>query len=261
MKWYHFGLIFLIFFGGLCIIEQQEELTARILENSSTVEQDCLVAAVNAATQIYFDRKGKEGENKLLQDTERIFFQTLSFLHTKNTDETGIDVQQNMVPILAVLDEDGYYIYSMMEGNDDGWSMKMDYMENGEIPPAFFETIQNAVMHFAEKNGKVNYLVQVQKGQAGTWEKVLSRGCVFAVYVPKMALLSEKEKNRVLYAASKMVEETYYVTSDMNCHLAFCEKLKEGNVVAEYGTVRKAAGFGAVPCPSCLAWDAWTENP
>ena len=111
MKWYHFGLIFLLVFGGLFILEQQEEITTRLWENSCQVEYDCLVAAVNAATQVYFEGKGTEAEERLLEKTAEAFFQTLSFLHEKNPDEAGRMKQKEMVPVMAVFDEEGFFLY------------------------------------------------------------------------------------------------------------------------------------------------------
>lgn len=258
MKLYHFSLIFLVFFGGLIVMEQKDELTTRLREGTQRVEYDCLVAAVNAAAGCYFSMEGKmegkEGKEILLKNTETVFFQTLSVLHEKNADETGIEAMQTTIPLLAVFGEDVFYIYQNGSGGKLGWS-EYAYEADGRIPEKFFLLAGEAVDESRKQFGITRSKSEVSEYFAGIWEKELSRDCVFAIYVPEGVKLSEKEDEVFLYAAAKYVAETYLVTQDMYCHLPSCASAIEKKVVSVFGTQKEAAKYGAEPCPFCLLWE------
>lgn len=255
MKWYHFGLIFLLVFGGLFILEQQEEITTRLWENSCQVEYDCLVAAVNAATQVYFEGKGTEAEERLLEKTAEAFFQTLSFLHEKNPDEAGRMKQKEMVPVMAVFDEEGFFLYRRESGTVYGWSARYDYLSGGEIPEEFFHMTGELIAQNIASAGDKRKL-KFSRGFEGTWEKALSPGCVFAAYVPEAVELSRNGRKNVIYAASKISKERFLVTKDMVCHLVGCEGISPEDVLTEFLSQKAAASYGATPCEFCLLWES-----
>lgn len=234
-------------------MEQKDELTTRLREGTQRVEYDCLVAAVNAATSCYFSMEGKAEKEILLKDTETVFFQTLSVLHEKNADATGIEAMQKRTLLLAVFGEDVFYIYQNGSGGNHGWSEYV-YEADGRIPKMFFLLTGEAVDESLKQFGITRSKSEVSEYFAGIWEKELSRDCVFAIYVPEGVRLSEKEDEVLLYAAAKRVAETYLVTQDMHCHLPSCAFAIEENVISVFGTQKEAAKYGAAPCPFCILW-------
>lgn len=255
MKWYHFALLFFVFFCGLIIIEQQEELAEKLWERGQTVEYDCLVAAVNAATEIYFEQKDSKEERVLLEETEEAFFQTLSFLQDKNTDVTGMMQQREHCILLAILDTDGCYFYNRQEDGFCRWTGKIMYDENGKIPSAFFEEVKRILNEYKDAGAFETPDYMAGSALPGIWEKGLSEECVFAVYSSKSTDHFNDRRKGVLYAAAKKVTEEYPVTEDLRCHMSSCHKLKQQDVVAVFKSQKQAANYGAIPCEACLAWE------
>ena len=251
MKWYHFGLIFLVIAVPFFLRAQIRLIIKMKEETERRMEYDCLMAAVNAAVEVAFTgAENKVTEAGLLQ-TEEVFFQTLSVLHDGIADEAGMAAFRNCVPCLVVFDEQGYYCYRYTGEQGYAWSAYGPY-QDGEIPERFFSETEELLADYHRLHYTAKKRYRMEQAAKGIWEQSLSKACVFAIYAPPVTKSGKNEQGMLLYAAANRTREAYLVTEDNHCHLPSCEGVKNGTVIARYATQKKSAEDGAIPCPLCL---------
>lgn len=251
MKWYHFGLIFVVFAFSFFVMSQIHLVLRMKEETERRTEYDCLMAAVNAAADVAFTGAENRVTMAGLLQAEEVFFQTLSVVHDGLTDDAGKEVVRKCVPYLVVFDESGYYEYGDTEKGDYVWSECVPYKE-GKIPDAFFAKAEKQLAKYQSRYNTKKTTYRMKAATKGVWEESLSKGCVFAIYAPEVAENLSKTKVTFLYAASSWKKEAYLVTEDNYCHLPSCERTRSQTVIARYATQRKSAEDGAMPCPLCM---------
>lgn len=252
MKWYQFGLIFVVIAFSFFMMSQMQLVMRMKEETERRTEYDCLTAAVNAAAEAVFTGAENRVTTAGLLQAEEVFFQTLSILHDGLTDEAGKEVIRKRVPCLVIFDESGYYQYGNTEKGDYAWSVCVPYQE-GEILEEFYTEVEEKLWKYQSRYNAKRTTYRMKAAVKGVWEEGLSKGCVFAIYVPDAAESDlAKTKITFLYAASSRKKEAYLVTEDNYCHLPSCECIRNQTVTAWYATQKKSAEDGAIPCPMCM---------
>ncbi len=250
MKLYHFALFFVVIATGFFVSAQTVLVSKMQNESLKKTESDCLVAAVNAAVEVAFSG----GENTVtaanLAQAEEVFFQTLAVLHEGMTDKVIWETWKSYVPCLVLFEERGYYTYCFVTGQGYQWSALIPY-EGGQIPGRFFAETEDLLRQYHRQRFNSEKGYRMAMAGEGIWEQSIVPPCAFAVYAPPLSFFSEEEEG-FLYAASGLVREAYYVTEDNYCHLPFCEKCEEDQIIACYTTQRESAEDGAMPCEFCI---------
>ncbi len=250
MKLYHFGLIFAVIAIGFLVTMQVRFVGKQSLVEREKTEYDVLVAAVDATVDAVF----AGGENTVTEERlfygEKVFFQTMAVLQEGATDRGAWEAKRAQVPCLAVFEERGYYLYCRTPEKGYGWSELYPY-EDGQIPEAFFSETEKLLKRYHSEKNKSIGSYRMESAGKGVWEQSLTPPCVFAVYAQENSYSAEAD-GRFLYAASGQTATSYLVTEDNYCHVPYCEKCKNGNVVAWYATQKESAEDGAMPCEICM---------
>lgn len=250
MKLHHFALVLAVIITGFFVTAQINLFAKMQEEEIRRTEYDCLVAAVNAATDAAFAGAENRVTKAGLLQAEEVFFQTLAVLHDGIADKVTWETWKERVPCLVLFEERGYYLNCFVPGKGYEWSELMRY-EDGKIPQSFFEETEALLARYHSLSYASSKKYRVEQAGKGVWEQSISPPCVFAIYAPLSPEVSE-EWGSFLYASSGRVRSAYYVTADGYCHLPFCEAYKTGTVVARYATQKESAEDGAVPCAECL---------
>ena len=250
MKSYHFALAFCVIAIGFMVSAQTILVKRMREEHIKRTEYDCLVAAVDATVDVVFTGRGDTVTEARLLQAEEVFFQTLAVLHEGITDRATWEGWRQYVPCLVVFATNGYYRYSYEPEKGYQWSKLLSY-NVGELPEQFFSETANLLQEYHGKRLRSSKKYRVEKAEKGVWEQSIMPPCVFAVYAPCMSPGTE-EDGEFLYAASGRSVDVFYVTEDGCCHLAFCERCKNGKIVARYSSQKESAKAGAMPCEYCL---------
>ena len=250
MKLYHYALFFFLICIGFFLTAHITTIVKLREEANEKTEYDCLVSAVNAATDAVFSGNNAEVTKAALVQAEEVFFRTLEVLWYGTADGTAEETLRKRIPCIVVFSEDGYYRYAFEQENGYGWSELVPY-DNGEVPACFFEETEEllSVYHDISYTSPKRY--RVEQAEKGIWEQEISPPCVFAIYAPVHTKLL-KGGSGFVYAASGYERNAYYVTADNYCHLASCEEYKRENAIACYSTQKESAEAGAMPCEKCL---------
>lgn len=225
-------------------------LSAMKDEDERKTAYECLVCAVNSAAEVAFSGAENKVTEAGLKLAEEVFFQTLAVLWDGSTDEATRMIWRERVPCLVVFSENGYYWYGIHPGKGYEWSKPVLY-ENGRIPESFYEETELLLQQYHNLQYKSDKKYLMKPADKGIWDNCLKPPCVFAVCAPKSIGLTNKG-NSFLYAASGKRTEAYYVTEDNHCHLPYCEKYNNEEVVARYVTQKESAEAGALPCEYCM---------
>ena len=251
MKLHHFVLLFAIVSGGF-FLEAQIQMMIKIQnEGTKKTEYDCLVSAVNSAVEAAFTGTESVVTVAGLSQAEEVFFQTLAVLHDGTTDEAAQEHWKQKIPCLAVFDENGYYLYRCTVGEGYGWSQAVPY-EEGKIPESFFRETEEILEQYHSLSGIPDKRYCLERAEEGVWEQSMERPCVFAIYAPQLMQTKDNSEGVFLYAASRRVKSTFFVTVDNICHLPGCERYLPEEIVARYSTQKESADDGAIPCEYCL---------
>lgn len=250
MKLYHAALWFVIIAGGFFFSARCILVTSMGEAGKRKTEYDCLVAAVNAATEVAFSGTDATVTQEELDRTAEVFFQTLGVLQEGTTDRATWEVWRAKIPCLIVFDANGYYRYCFVPQRGYEWSEQIPY-ENGRIPERFFSDTEMLLQQYHTIQGKKAGRYRVLPAEEGIWERSITPPCVLAVSVPK-SYTAVENKSEFLYAASGRVREVYYVTEDNYCHLPYCEYCTPDTVVAYYTSQKESAEDGAMPCECCM---------
>lgn len=251
MKLHHFVLLFAIVAGGF-FLEAQIRLVIKMQnEGTKKTEYDCLVTAVNSAVEAGFTGTESVVTAAGLAQAEEEFFRTLAVLHDGTTDDAAQEQWKQIVPCLAVFDENGYYLYRCTPGAGYGWSQAVLY-EEGKIPESFFCETEEILEQYHHLSGIPAKKYRVGQAKEGVWEQSIEPPCVFAIYAPELLQTRDNTESVFLYAASRRVKSTFFVTGDNICHLPTCERCLSEEVVARYSTQKESAEDGAAPCEYCL---------
>ncbi len=245
MKWYHFGMLFAVLFAGSVIILQTIVVQEQRMQEITRTEYDCLTAAVEAATYVAFEEAGGQLSLPVLEQTEEIFFQTLSVLRMGITDAAGRKEIERYVPCIFVFGEQSCYGYI------DGTWEKLGESDDGILPEQFYRTAEDCVNGYLRETGSSIRKIRMEAASQGIWEKGLKKKGIFAVYVP-VIYTGTKQERVLLYGAAHVADEVYLVTEDGCCHLPGCEQYKPEEITERYTTQRESAENGAIPCEWCL---------
>lgn len=251
MKFYHFGIAFCVFSMGIFFLSQMSLITTVTREEIKRTEYECLVSAVNAAIDVVFDGERSIVTEGSLKQAEDVFFQTLSVLHDGVSESLESFKWREYVPCLVVFDENGYYRFGKTSESDYGWSERKAY-ENGEIPNSFFEETKKILSEYHNGHNFSFGSYHMEAAEEGIWERSLTKACVFAVFAPPIPERLTKTEGIYLCAATGREKQAYYVTEDNYCHMPFCPRCKEVQVIAWYKSQKESAMDGAMPCEICL---------
>ncbi len=251
MKLYHFALFFLLIAGGMFVTAQLLLVEKMQKETARRTEYGCLVAAVNAVTEVVFDSETKQVSQRELRQAETVFFQTLGVLHEGTTDVTAWESLKGKIPCLVVFDADGYFVYRSVPEEGYKWSEEFCY-EEGMIPEGFFRETEALLEDYLKRNGVVSKKYRMEPAGKSVWEQSLEPPCVFAVYVPPFTKRITENADTVLYAATGVGRIAYYVTEDRVCHYSDCKEVGQKKVVEYYSVQKDCAKAGAVPCEKCM---------
>lgn len=258
MKWYHYGLVFILIFSAFFLIEASEELKLVESEINQKTNYDCLVAAVHAAAQTAFIEEELQNSelqcsDEALSEVSDVFFQTLSVLHSCATDEAGRRQQETLCPVLAVLLQDCFYLYSIDENGHYSWR----YYESGENNTSEYLVTQmmESLQEYLKKRKVSEKRYNGQSAAEGVWNNELLENTILAFYVPELILgAGNNQLPNVLYAAANCTQEEYWVTQNLTYHLPSCIECNEEEKIASFSTKKEAAEAGACACRRCLGW-------